>query len=98
MQGDVALGPAILILAPVFVRITDHIGIHPIHFGTIVIVNLVIRLITPPVGDVRFIVRPLAGVPFEDLLKEILPFMLLELFVMLLIGYIPILTLLCQIS
>jgi len=86
-------GPAILILAPVFAPIAEHLGIHPIHFGMVVIVNLVIGLITPPVGQVLFVVGPLAGVSFENLVKEIIPFMLIELFVLLLISYIPILTL-----
>jgi len=68
--------PAILILAPVFAPIAVNLGINPIHFGIIVIMNLVIGLITPPLGQVLFVVSPLAKVPFEKVAKEVLPFML----------------------
>jgi len=81
--------PAILILAPVFAPIAVHLGIEPIHFGIIVIMNLVIGLITPPLGQNLFIVAPLAGVTFEKLAKEIFVFLLVEIGVLMLVSYIP---------
>ena len=81
--------PAILILAPVFAPIAANLGIEPIHFGIIVIMNLVIGLITPPLGQVLFIVGPIAKVPFEEVAKEVFPFMLVEIGVLLLISYVP---------
>lgn len=81
--------PAILILAPVFAPIAAHLGIEPIHFGVIVIMNLVIGLITPPLGQVLFVVGPIARVSFEDVAKEVLPFMLVEIAVLFLVSYIP---------
>ena len=81
--------PAILILAPVFAPIAVNLGIEPIHFGVIVIMNLVIGLITPPLGQVLFVVGPIAKVSFEDVAKEVLPFMLVEIGVLFLISYVP---------
>jgi TRAP-type C4-dicarboxylate transport system permease large subunit len=81
--------PAILILAPVFAPIAANLGIEPIHFGVIVIMNLVIGLITPPLGQVLFVVGPIARVSFEDVAKEVFPFMLAEIGVLLLISYVP---------
>lgn len=81
--------PAILILAPIFAPIAAGLGIDPIHFGIIVIMNLVIGLITPPLGEVLFIVGPLAGVTFEQAAKAVFPFMLVEIGVLLLVSYVP---------
>lgn len=85
--------PAILILAPVFAPIAVHLGINPIHFGIIIIMNLVIGLITPPLGQVLFVVSPLAKVPFEKVAKEVLPFMLVEVGVLFLVSYLPLISL-----
>ncbi len=85
--------PAILILAPIFAPIAIQLGINPIHFGIIVIMNLVIGLITPPLGEVLFIVGPLAGVSLEQVSKETLPFMLVEIGVLVLVSYIPFISL-----
>lgn len=85
--------PAILILAPVFAPIAVHLGIHPIHFGMIVIINLIIGLITPPLGQNLFIVAPIAGVTFEELIKEIFVFLMVEIGVLLLVSYVPIISL-----
>jgi TRAP-type C4-dicarboxylate transport system permease large subunit len=81
--------PAILILAPVFAPIAAHLGIEPIHFGIIVIMNLVIGLITPPLGQVLFVVGPIAKVSFEEVAKEVFPFILVEIGVLLLVSYVP---------
>jgi tripartite ATP-independent transporter DctM subunit len=81
--------PAILILAPIFAPIAIHLGMHPIHFGIIVVINLVIGLITPPLGEILFIVGPLARVSIEDVTKEILPFMAIEIVILFLVSYVP---------
>jgi tripartite ATP-independent transporter DctM subunit len=81
--------PAILILAPVFAPIAANLGIDPIHFGIVVVINLVIGLITPPLGLVLFVVGPLAKVSFEDVAKEVLPFLLVEIAILLLVSYVP---------
>jgi C4-dicarboxylate transporter DctM subunit len=85
--------PAILILAPVFAPIAVALGIEPIHFGIIVVMNLVIGLITPPLGLVLFVVGPIANVTFEQVTKEIVPFLLVEIGVLLMVTYIPFISL-----
>jgi len=70
--------PAILILAPIFAPIAVALGIDPIHFGIVVIMNLVIGLIPPPLGEVLFIVAPIAGVSLESVSKAVLPFLFVE--------------------
>lgn len=85
--------PAILILAPVFAPIAQSLGINPVHFGIIVVINLVIGLITPPLGLVLFVVGPIAKVSFEQVTKEIFPLMLVEIGVLLLVTYVPVISL-----
>jgi TRAP-type C4-dicarboxylate transport system permease large subunit len=81
--------PAILILAPVFAPIAANLGIEPIHFGIIVIMNLVIGLITPPLGQVLFVVCPIADVSFEEVAKEVLIFIGVEIGILMLVSYVP---------
>jgi C4-dicarboxylate transporter DctM subunit len=83
------MNPAILIFAPVFAPIAVQLGIHPIHFGIIIVINLVIGLITPPLGAVLFTVVPIARVRFEDLIREVLPFLLIEIVVLFLVSFVP---------
>ncbi|MCK4788516.1 MAG: TRAP transporter large permease [Desulfobacteraceae bacterium] len=85
--------PAILILAPIFAPIAVAVGVDPIHFGIIVIMNLMIGLITPPLGEVLFVVAPLAKVSFEDVAKAVTPFTLVEIGVLLLVTYVPVISL-----
>ena len=84
--------PAILILAPVFAPVAADLGIHPFQFGMIVIINLVIGLITPPMGQILFVVSALAEVKFEPLCREIVVFVLVEIAVLLLVSYVPFFT------
>lgn len=84
--------PAILILAPVFAPIAMKLGIEPIHFGVIVIMNLVIGLITPPLGQILFVVSPIANESFEELAKETLIFVMVEIGVLLLVSYVALLS------
>jgi len=81
--------PAIIILAPIFAPIAARLGINPIHFGIIFVMNLIIGLITPPLGEVLFVAAPLAGISFEKVTKAVLPFMIIEIGVLLLVSYIP---------
>ena len=81
--------PIIIIMAPVFAPIAIHLGIDPIHFGVIVVVNVVIGLLTPPLGPILFIVSPIAKVKFEQVAKEIIPFLAVEIAVLILVSYIP---------
>jgi C4-dicarboxylate transporter DctM subunit len=84
--------PAILILAPVFAPIAVKLGINPLHFGMMLIINLVIGLLTPPLGQILFVVCSYSGVKFEDMVREVTVFILVDIFCLLLISYIPFFT------
>lgn len=84
--------PAILILAPVFAPVAANLGIHPLHFGMMLIVNLVIGLLTPPLGQVLFVVCSFTGVKFEDIVREVAIFIAVDIIVLLLVAYIPFFT------
>ena len=79
----------ILILGPILAPVAESLGIHPLHFGMIMIVNLIIGLGTPPVGTCLFAVVPLAGVSVERISKAILPFVAVQTVVLILITYFP---------
>ncbi|TXL68833.1 TRAP transporter large permease [Zeimonas arvi] len=80
---------AITILVPVFMPILAQLGIDPIHFGLIMVLNLMIGLITPPVGIVIFVLSKISGLSFEKTLAAIVPWMVPLLITLLLITYIP---------
>lgn len=81
--------PAMLIFVPVLLPISLELGIDPIHFGVIVVLNLMIGLITPPVGALLYIVSKIGRVPFHEVTRSILPFVLALLIVLALVTYIP---------
>src|SRR5690606_33056276 len=65
---------AIIILTPLLLPVVSSIGVDPIHFGIIMIVNLSIGLITPPVGVSLFVAAQVGGTRFEPLVRAIFPF------------------------
>ena len=87
------MSPIILIATPILLPIAQSIGIDPIQFGIMVILNCGIGLLTPPVGGVLFIGSGISGVPIERLFKHTVPFLLMMLLVLLMITYIPAITL-----
>jgi C4-dicarboxylate transporter DctM subunit len=80
---------AIIILVPVFLPIANQLGIDPIHFGIIVVVNLVIGYLTPPVGYNLYIAGPIAGLSFEETSSAVLIFLFGAIIGLILITYIP---------
>jgi len=86
-------GAAIILLAPVFGPALVDLGIHPVHLGMIMIVNLVIGLITPPFGVVLYAASSVSGCSIEDIAKEAVPYILLDIGVLFLVTYFPIVTL-----
>jgi len=83
------MAPLILICAPIMLPVAMGLGIHPVHFGIIMIMNLAIGLLTPPVGVSLFVGSSVGEVPIERLARANLPFYLLTIGVLLLITYIP---------
>jgi C4-dicarboxylate transporter DctM subunit len=81
--------PALYILAPFMAPIAATYGIDPVHFGLIMVFNLVLALIHPPIGLVLFLVSSLAKVPIERLSIMILPWLAVSLVVLFLVTYLP---------
>ncbi len=81
--------PAMLIFFPILLPISTQLGIDPTHFGVVVVLNLMIGLLTPPVGALLFLVSKIADVSFDDLVKEVWPYIVALLIVLGLITYIP---------
>ena len=79
----------ILIATPILLPVAMHVGIDPVHFGVIMILNLGIGLITPPVGSTLFIGSAISGVKIERLSKTMLPFYVVMIGVLILITYFP---------
>ncbi|HHB79870.1 MAG TPA: TRAP transporter large permease [Saprospiraceae bacterium] len=82
--------PAILIFTPIFLPIvTQQLGINPIHFGIMLIMNLSIGLCTPPVGSVLFIGCSVANVKIEKVIRPLIPIFVAMIIVLLLVTYVP---------
>ncbi|NMB16716.1 MAG: TRAP transporter large permease, partial [Firmicutes bacterium] len=80
---------AITITVPVMMPLVRQLGIDPIHFGLVVVFNLVLGLLTPPVGLVLFVTAKIAGLTVEELIWNILPFFIPLLLGLLIITYVP---------
>nr|HEK5340310.1 TRAP transporter large permease [Escherichia coli] len=87
------IGPAILIFTPILLPIMIKLGVDPIHFGIIMIYNLAIGTITPPVGSGLYVGASVGKVKVEEVIKPLLPFYAVIIGVLLLITYIPEMTL-----
>ncbi|NBY69962.1 MAG: TRAP transporter large permease [Betaproteobacteria bacterium] len=83
------MAPLILILTPILLPVIKSIGIDPVHFGMIMMVNLGIGLITPPVGAVLFVGSAVAKLKIEQVVKAMKPFFGILLFVLMLVTYVP---------
>lgn len=80
---------ALIIFTPILAPIAIALGINPLHFGIVVVINLVIGLITPPVGLCLFMACTIAKTPLEKIVRQVWPFVLIEIGVLLLITYVP---------
>ncbi|KPF77121.1 hypothetical protein IP78_12970 [Brevundimonas sp. AAP58] len=83
------LAPLIIIGTPIFLPLARAFGIDPVHFGVIMILNCGIGLITPPVGSVLFVGSAIGGIPMTQALKTIWPFYLACVAVLILVVFIP---------
>ncbi|WP_158968547.1 TRAP transporter large permease [Paraglaciecola sp. L3A3] len=80
---------AITILTPVLLPIAVSLGIDPVHFGVVMVLNLMIGLLTPPVGMVLYVLSRVTKVPFEECAKATIPFVIPLVIVLLLVTFIP---------
>jgi len=80
---------AITILTPVMLPVAISLGIDPVHFGVVMVLNLMIGLLTPPVGMVLYVLSRVTNVPFEECAKATIPFLIPLVLVLLLVTFIP---------
>jgi tripartite ATP-independent transporter DctM subunit len=85
--------PAILIFTPIFLPVAINLGIDPIHFGIIMVLNLCIGLCTPPVGSVLFVGCGIAKTSLTEMIKPLLPLYVAMIIALLLVTYFPFLSL-----
>ena len=81
--------PAILILTPILLPIVESVGMDPIHFGVMMVVNLAIGFVTPPIGVNLFVASSLTEVPLMQIAKHALPMILYFLVALLIITFVP---------
>jgi TRAP-type C4-dicarboxylate transport system permease large subunit len=81
--------PALVIVTPVLAPIAAHVGIDPIHFGIVVCLNLVLGLITPPVGAVLFSVCGMTGMSLDRLSRAIWAPFFVTLVALVIVTYVP---------
>ena len=81
--------PAILILTSIFLPTAQAYGINPIHFGVIMVVNLAIGFVTPPLGVNLFVASSISGVPIEKIVKKAIPFIVSFIIALAIITFIP---------
>lgn len=81
--------PAVLIFTPIFLPVVTALGITPLHFGIMMVLNLTIGLTTPPVGSVLFVGCGIGKTTIAGLTKSLLPFYLIMILALMLVTYIP---------
>ena len=83
------MAPALLIFTPIFLPIVKSLGMDPIQFGVMIVMNLSIGTITPPVGNVLFVGRSVARLQVEDVMKKLLPFFIAIVAALMFITFVP---------
>ncbi len=81
--------PNILLLAPILAPLAERLGLNPIHFGVIVVCNLAIGFITPPVGLNLYVASAMSGVPFMRIAGKIWPYVLALILALLVVTFVP---------
>jgi len=84
---------AILLTVPLLLPLAETVGVHPLHFGLVVVVNMCIGFITPPVGLCLYVLCGITKLSLERISRAILPFLVVEVIALGLITYVPFLTL-----
>ncbi|TCK30343.1 C4-dicarboxylate transporter DctM subunit [Ancylobacter aquaticus] len=82
-------GPAILLMTPILAPVAAHLGVDPVQFGLVMVINLTIGLLTPPVGTALYLASSISGVPVMKLSRAMLPFIGIMLAVLALVTYVP---------
>lgn len=82
-------GAAIIILAPTLLSVCTQVGIEPLHFGMIMVLNMAVGLLTPPLGVCLFVVCGVTKLDLSMVIRSIIPFVIVELAVVLIVTYVP---------
>ncbi|MBM7649422.1 C4-dicarboxylate transporter DctM subunit [Bacillus ectoiniformans] len=80
---------ALVVLAPILLPIATGVGIDPVHFGVILVANLAIGFITPPLGVNLFVASSVSKVPLEKIISAIFPFLFVMIFSLMVITFVP---------
>lgn len=80
---------ALIILFPALLKVAEGVGMDPVHFGVMAVLNLMIGLTTPPVGVCLFVASEIAETPLKDVIRALWPYLLCNLFILLLVSYVP---------
>jgi tripartite ATP-independent transporter DctM subunit len=83
------MAPLILICTPILLPVVTRFGVDPVHFGMIMMINLGMGLITPPVGSVLFVGSAVAKIPIERVARALLPFYVALFAVLMIVTYVP---------
>lgn len=90
LLGCVLEGTAILlIIVPVFIPTAQALGIDLVHFGVVVVVNIMLGLVTPPYGLLLFIMTNISGAPIKDIIRDCMPFLFWMVVCLVLITFVP---------
>ena len=81
--------PAILIFVPIFLPIVTELGVHPVHFGAMVVMNLSVGVITPPVGNVLFVGAKVAGLRIEPVVTKLWQFLVGIILALFVVVFVP---------
>jgi C4-dicarboxylate transporter DctM subunit len=82
-------GAAIIILAPVLAQVAQAVGINPLHFGFVVVMNITLGLLTPPLGVCLFVACGIARISLVRLVRAVFPFLMVEIGVLFIVSYFP---------
>ena len=83
------MAPIILIATPILLPLAKDVGLDPVQFGIMMVLNCGIGLLTPPVGSVLFIGSAVAKLPMEKVVKATLPFYICMIVALLIISFVP---------
>jgi len=81
--------PGVMIMVPILAPLADAAGLNPLHFAIVVIVNLTLGMITPPVGGLLFVTSIVSGVPMGRMVREAVPMLVAMLIVLALLTFVP---------
>lgn len=81
--------PALLIFTPIFLPIAESFGMHPVHFGVVLVFAMCIGTMTPPVGSVLFVSCGISNISIESVFKRLIPYLVAVVLILLLVTYIP---------